>query len=308
MKMPLVSICIPAYNHERFVQDCIRSVMDQDYDNIELLVIDDGSSDRTWPRILELRPECERRFARVVMETRANRGRAETLRELYRLASGDLVGEIASDDLYLPGAIAALAAPFSADRTLGLVVGVNVLVDADGRRCFWDCRRQIVYSYTTAAYATFDAWLEKRHGISMDGEEFGDYRRLLRANHVPNGSLKRRSMCDLGSLYDAGAPLEDWWFHLQFSKVAKYRHIPQETFCYRWHGENTAVREAYMLDAARKTLRREAEKVEESSGEWKLAYESAVPWFRRQVLFHCPIGLLWLLWRSWRFLAGKDRP
>ena len=48
---PLVSIVIPCYNHEGFVQDCIRSVIDQTYQNIELIIIDDGSKDNSVEKI-----------------------------------------------------------------------------------------------------------------------------------------------------------------------------------------------------------------------------------------------------------------
>ena len=48
---PLVSVVIPCYNHEKFVQDCIQSVIDQTYENIELIIIDDGSKDSSVDKI-----------------------------------------------------------------------------------------------------------------------------------------------------------------------------------------------------------------------------------------------------------------
>ena len=66
----LVSVIIPAYNHERFVQQTIRSIIGQSYKNIELIIIDDGSTDSTWLKINELKKECEERFSRVVFKTK----------------------------------------------------------------------------------------------------------------------------------------------------------------------------------------------------------------------------------------------
>ena len=53
MNKSLVSVLIPAYNHENYVQDSLQSIINQTYENIELIVIDDGSSDNTWQKIKE---------------------------------------------------------------------------------------------------------------------------------------------------------------------------------------------------------------------------------------------------------------
>ena len=71
---PLVSVLIPAYNHEKYVQDAIKSIMEQTYQNIELIVIDDGSKDSTWQKIQDMKSECEKRFTRVHFETKQNEG------------------------------------------------------------------------------------------------------------------------------------------------------------------------------------------------------------------------------------------
>lgn len=55
-----MSVVIPCYNHEQFVQDCIQSVIDQTYENIELIIIDDGSKDGSVKKIQQMISECER--------------------------------------------------------------------------------------------------------------------------------------------------------------------------------------------------------------------------------------------------------
>ena len=52
MDKSLVSVIISAYNHENYVQDTIKSIINQTYQNIELLVIDDGSTDSTWQKFV----------------------------------------------------------------------------------------------------------------------------------------------------------------------------------------------------------------------------------------------------------------
>jgi alpha-1,3-rhamnosyltransferase len=70
----LASLVMPAYNHACFIEEAVRSVIDQTYENLEFLVIDDGSSDATWEILQKLRPACEKRFARLIMERQSCKG------------------------------------------------------------------------------------------------------------------------------------------------------------------------------------------------------------------------------------------
>src|SRR5262245_33514365 len=67
----LISAIVPACNHEPFIEAALRSLIAQTYPQLELIVIDDGSTDRTFDRIQDLRPELDRRFARVEVATKA---------------------------------------------------------------------------------------------------------------------------------------------------------------------------------------------------------------------------------------------
>lgn len=238
--LPLVSIGIPAYNHERYVQECIQSIIDQDYPRIELIVIDDGSKDKTWDKIQEMRPACERRFERLVMETQPNQGTAVTCSRIELLQSGEFIGIIASDDKYLPGAISKLVKPLMEDPNIGYSVGVNIIVDSDGKRCYWDAQRNNVYDESLAKWKTFDEFTSDYSKVDFNGPDFGSYETLARGNYIPNGGLHRRIINGRSIERNPKALLEDWWFNLQMSKVAKYRHVDEPTFCYRWHGGNTA--------------------------------------------------------------------
>ena len=62
--MPLVTIVIPCYNHAEYVQDSIRSVLNQTYVNIELINIDDGSTDQTVNKIKEKNVESKKKYTR----------------------------------------------------------------------------------------------------------------------------------------------------------------------------------------------------------------------------------------------------
>ena len=100
-----VSVIIPAYNHQKYVQDTIKSIINQTYQNIELIIIDDGSTDRTWQKILEMKADCEKHFKNAHFETKENEGTTRTLKKLLSLANGEYVYIIASDDIIKPSAI-----------------------------------------------------------------------------------------------------------------------------------------------------------------------------------------------------------
>ena len=99
-RQPLVSIVIPCYNHAQFVQETIQSVIDQDYENIELIIIDDGSKDNSVDVIQEMIPACEERFVRFEFRYRPNKGLCATLNEALEWCEGEYFSPIASDDVF----------------------------------------------------------------------------------------------------------------------------------------------------------------------------------------------------------------
>ena len=248
MKEPLISVLMPAYNHERYVEGAVRSVLAQDWPRIELLVVDDGSGDGTWDVLQRLRAECENRLERVEMRRQENCGVSETIRRMLDLAHGEYVGFLASDDQYLPGALSTLFGVLAGDPGIGVALGENGLMDENGRRCYWDADRRTVYDPAQAAYRTLNELRESFHGISRRHPGYGTYRELLRSNHIANGYLIRRSCLDRTVLPSHSTPLEDWWMMLQLSKISRIVSIDVPTFRYRWHAGNT-IRQSKLIDS-----------------------------------------------------------
>lgn len=94
----LVSVIMPCYNHESFVQEAIRAIMNQSYTNIELIIIDDGSKDNSVKKIQEMVPACQKRFVRFEFINRENRGLCNTLNEGIDWCRGKYLSLAASDD------------------------------------------------------------------------------------------------------------------------------------------------------------------------------------------------------------------
>lgn len=279
----LISVLIPAYNHERYVETAVRSVIGQDWPRMELIVIDDGSRDGTWRVLENLREECQRRFECVDFRTQPNAGSSATMNRLVSAARGDFIAILASDDFFLPDAFRALYAPMAADPGVGVTVGQNIVVDAEGRRGYWDSERNLLSDEKEAVFRTLNAFNASVSGVDPDGPRFGAYGELVRINHLANGCLIRASALRRTLPFTPEAPLEDWWMHLQLAKVTRYVSVPTPTFAYRWHGTNTMRDGAHVLDMTRRTLLHEARCVRQSGDAVHLRELSKVPLDERRL-------------------------
>jgi glycosyltransferase involved in cell wall biosynthesis len=99
---PLVTILTPCFNHERFLGEYFAGLLAQTYQNAELIIFDDDSTDRSWDVIQAHIPALERKFTRVVAERHANIGGTRELDLAIDRARGELLCILESDDYYLP--------------------------------------------------------------------------------------------------------------------------------------------------------------------------------------------------------------
>ena len=253
-KNPLVSVFISAYNHEMFVEETINSIIAQTYKNIELIVIDDGSKDKTWEKICSLRDKCFRRFPNIIFETQENQGVCKTLNKMIDLASGKYVYIIASDDVAKPQTIEAEVNFLENNPEYVLVVGDNEIIDTNSNRVGWDENQRII-PLDVCKYKTFGAYLQDLYkDIDFHSATFGAYENFVKCNYIPNGFLfPLQELRKIGG-YKEEAPLEDWYLHLQLSKVGKMKYMDEILGSYRWHDNNTIKRTEYMNKIAYDTL------------------------------------------------------
>jgi glycosyltransferase involved in cell wall biosynthesis len=97
-KNPIVSIIIPAYNREKFLTETIESVLNQRYSPIELIVLDDGSTDNT----IELLKSFEKN---LIWDHHKNIGEASTVNKGLKMASGEILSVLSSDDILYENAV-----------------------------------------------------------------------------------------------------------------------------------------------------------------------------------------------------------
>lgn len=128
--IPKVSIIIPAYNVDGYIKPCIESCLHQDYSGIEIIVVNDGSTDSTRERIEEL---CSNNF-QIRLINKSNGGVTAARQSGLEAASGDYIFFLDGDDrLCVPDSITKLvnkAIETNADH----VVGDFIIVHKDGRR------------------------------------------------------------------------------------------------------------------------------------------------------------------------------
>ena len=98
-KKDYISVIIPAYNHEKFVAEALESVLNQSWKNLELIVIDDGSTDRTGEIV---KGYDDRRLTYIYQE---NQDAYNTINRGLHMAKGDYIAILNSDDIYVPNRV-----------------------------------------------------------------------------------------------------------------------------------------------------------------------------------------------------------
>jgi glycosyltransferase involved in cell wall biosynthesis len=219
--LPLVSVLIPAFNHERFVQRCLDSVLEDAYPAKELIIIDDGSTDATGERIADwVATHCMELPIEYVR--RENRGIAATLNELVARASGEFLRPGASDDYLLPGGLDAQIRYLLAHPCKGAVIGDSVVVDQDGNKLH-------------------DSGMCGLHGANKGLYRSDDgIRRAIISQWAIGGpvALIRKSALDTVDRWSEGLRIEDWDLFLRLAARGALGFIDVGVCAYRLHGSN----------------------------------------------------------------------
>jgi glycosyltransferase involved in cell wall biosynthesis len=226
---PLVSVIIPAYNAARFIRGAVESVFDQGYSPLELIVVDDGSTDGTADVLAPY-------HSRLRYVAQANQGIGGARNRGIQEAQGDLIAFLDADDQWLPGKLDQQVRCLQAQPHVGLV-HTDIL--------YWDdatgvcCRRE-----------------RSRH------EYVGRcYTRLFWRNAVNSSTpLIRRACIDqVGGFSSDVLYMEDWDFYLRLARHFQFAYVNEPLARYRLHDHNVSKREVLMrkgdLQVIQKALR-----------------------------------------------------
>ena len=208
----LVSVVIPAYNAQAFLAQAIQSVLAQRYPSLELIVVDDGSSDDTAAIIAGFGKRLRSLF-------QPNAGLAAARNAGAALARGDYLAFLDADDLFLPNKLTLQAAALDRDPGLALVASGLRLVDSGGRLL------QVVRPWA--------------HQPRIDGERL-TYLGLVGVH----GVLLRRSWFERVGGFDVRLPFcedMDFWWRL-WAAGGHMAWLPALVGDYRIHGTNMSQR------------------------------------------------------------------
>ncbi len=222
-----VSVVVPSYNHARFVEKTLHSIMKQSLQPTYLLVIDDGSKDNS-PSIIE-RTLNDCAFPCELI-ARSNRGLCATLNEGFERTSGEYFAYLGSDDLWLP--------EFLNARVRMLDSRVDAVL-AYGHAFFTDEENRIVDS-------TAD-WAEYADG---DAKEM-----LLQTTAPMSPTVVYRREALEQERWDEASALEDYDLYLRLSAKGDFAFDPQILSAWRRHKSNVSWDQTLMLEAQLKAQR-----------------------------------------------------
>jgi glycosyltransferase involved in cell wall biosynthesis len=222
MRAPCVSVLMPVYEGERYLDEAIQSILSQTFRDFELIVIDDGSTDGT-PEIIE---RYRRADGRIRAFEQANHGLAATLNRGLELAQGDYVARMDQDDISFPERLAIQVAFMNAHQQVGI------------------CGTWI---------ETFDPFSHKVLRLPTDDATIRSC--LLFESVLPHPSviMRREVLSKAGLFYDEDCMhAEDYDLWVRASRRTVLANVPEVMLKYRLHSQQVVRRyEAAKLASAR---------------------------------------------------------
>lgn len=225
--MPLVSVIMPSYNHEKFISTAIRSVLDQTFSDFELIIIDDASQD-TSREIIKNFKEKDDRIHTIFHKK--NRGIARTLNEGIARSKGEYVAFLASDDVWISNKLKYQLRILNSNKNKDIIIWSEGLI------------------INEKGIPTGELFTQKyRNPKRKSGYIFEE---LLQGNFIFGSSFiaKKENLKNF-KFNECFKYLNDWQYYVDLSKKYEYYYIPKPLAMYRIHGGNTNLdREGYARD------------------------------------------------------------
>lgn len=214
----LVTIGLLVYNHEPYIEDCLKGILQQDYFNMELIVLDDASTDRSREIIDAYYERLKQKFHKVVLiYHEKNSGKVTTNEnEIIRNARGYFYKGISGDDIMMPQCISSMVDCMQNDSNISLVYSNGYVVNDDYKLGERFARKKLL----------------SKKPINDVGENV--FKQLMLRNWIPAPcTMFRKSVFDKYGLHDESIPYEDYEYWLRISRKEKLYYLDQELVLYR---------------------------------------------------------------------------
>ena len=231
MNKPLVTVAIPLYNHEKYIEQCLKSIVSQDYPNIELIVIDDGSPDNSY-QVAKVYLESQNKLTNYILKTRKNKGLCNTLNEIIDLSSGIYFSGLGSDDCWKPEKVSDHVNFLEENSDVTLVHSNAVVVDGENNE-----GKVMDFSKKVNSGFIYEDFIYRRGGIN-----------------VTSVSFRTSVFKDIGK-YDPSFRFEDTDFFLRLTKNHKIGFINKVHTYYRRHNDNMSHSKNKLLFMSQELLR-----------------------------------------------------
>ena len=126
-QLPIISIVTPSYNQGSYLEETILSVLEQGYPALEFFIFDGGSTDGSLDIIQKHQDQL------TFWESKPDRGQSHAINKGFRMASGEIVAWLNSDDLLAPGALKVVAQAWQQNPGVGLITGQTEIIDQAGK-------------------------------------------------------------------------------------------------------------------------------------------------------------------------------
>jgi glycosyltransferase involved in cell wall biosynthesis len=223
--VPLVSIITPTYNHERFIEECVSSALNQTFTDWEMIVIDDGSTDATADRA---NWSGDERVRVVRQESRGLAGLAETYNRALREAKGELVAILEGDDLWPPEKLS-VQVPDFADPDVVVSAGQIDIIDENGQFLLTSPQQlppEDALSNSPVGRASV-------HMLSH---------KVLTFAYPVSLVIRKNALERIGCFHQtAGMPVVDYPTLLRLGLEGRWTFHTQTLGCWRRHGESTTL-------------------------------------------------------------------
>jgi len=215
---PTVSVIMPSYNHEKYLSEAIESVLNQAFPDFELIIIDDGSKDKS-KEIIKAYEKKDNRIHAIFHEN--NKGIARTMNEGLEKAKGKFIALFSSDDVWVKDKLEKQLKILEKNEDL-VVWSEAVVIDAHGN----------------PTGETFT----QMHGASKKKKSGNLFEELLKGNYICGQSviLKRKNIDNIR--YDERLKyLNDYKFMVDLARKYEFYFIEEPLVLYRIHGKNSIL-------------------------------------------------------------------